>query len=186
MSEDSSSSGGEYEREPVPDSALLGSGKFWGMYAGEHTAGTEFTTVGPLPLPDDDTALIRSQTDEFEFNIIVYETGVKPTFDELRKARKKTKQEALESIDGFKPRGGTNIHDALELAFQDPEVDTVYLLTDGQPSAGRITDIDELADAVRRWNYSRQIVIHGIAVGQKSALLKRLAEESGGEYVLAR
>ena len=30
-------------------------------------AGTEFSTVGPLPLPDDDTALIRSQTDEFEF-----------------------------------------------------------------------------------------------------------------------
>ena len=40
-------SGGEFEREPVPDSALLGSGKFWGMYAGEHTAGTEFM-IGPL------------------------------------------------------------------------------------------------------------------------------------------
>ena len=47
MSEDNSSSAGEYEREPVPDSALLGSGKFWGMYAGEHTAGTEFM-IGPL------------------------------------------------------------------------------------------------------------------------------------------
>lgn len=47
MSEESSSSGGEFEREPVPDSALLGSGKFWGMYAGEHAAGTEFM-IGPL------------------------------------------------------------------------------------------------------------------------------------------
>ena len=47
MSEDTSSSGGEFEREPVPDSALLGSGKFWGMYAGEHAAGTEFM-IGPL------------------------------------------------------------------------------------------------------------------------------------------
>lgn len=47
MSEEKSSSGGEFEREPVPDSALLGSGKFWGMYAGEHTAGTEFM-IGPL------------------------------------------------------------------------------------------------------------------------------------------
>lgn len=37
----------EFEREPVPDSALLGSGKFWGMYAGEHAAGTEFM-IGPL------------------------------------------------------------------------------------------------------------------------------------------
>ena len=47
MSEDNSSVGGEFEREPVPDAALLGSGKFWGMYAGEHTAGTEFM-IGPL------------------------------------------------------------------------------------------------------------------------------------------
>lgn len=47
MSEEQQSSGGEFEREPVPDSALLGPGKFWGMYAGEHAAGTEFM-IGPL------------------------------------------------------------------------------------------------------------------------------------------
>ena len=47
MSEATSDAGGEFEREPVPDSALLGSSKFWGMYAGEHTAGTEFM-IGPL------------------------------------------------------------------------------------------------------------------------------------------
>lgn len=47
MSEEKSNSGGEFEREPVPDAALLGSGKFWGMYAGEHAAGTEFM-IGPL------------------------------------------------------------------------------------------------------------------------------------------
>lgn len=41
------SSGGEYEREPVPNHALLGNSKFWGMYAGEHAAGTEFM-IGPL------------------------------------------------------------------------------------------------------------------------------------------
>ncbi len=37
----------EYERTPVPNSSLKGPGKFWGMYAGEHTAGTEFM-IGPL------------------------------------------------------------------------------------------------------------------------------------------
>lgn len=47
MSEEQSQSGGEFEREPVPDKALLGGGKFWGMYAGEHAAGTEFM-IGPL------------------------------------------------------------------------------------------------------------------------------------------
>jgi NCS1 family nucleobase:cation symporter-1 len=47
MNDHQDRTGNEYEREPVPDSALLGAGKFWGMYAGEHTAGTEFM-IGPL------------------------------------------------------------------------------------------------------------------------------------------
>ena len=39
--------GGEYERQPVPASALKGWKSFLGMYAGEHAAGTEFV-IGPL------------------------------------------------------------------------------------------------------------------------------------------
>lgn len=39
--------GDEFEREPVPASAQKGASAFWGMYAGEHTAGTEFM-IGPL------------------------------------------------------------------------------------------------------------------------------------------
>jgi len=39
--------GGEFERQPVPKSALLGFKSFIGMYAGEHCAGTELM-IGPL------------------------------------------------------------------------------------------------------------------------------------------
>lgn len=39
--------GDEFEREPVPAQAQKGASAFWGMYAGEHTAGTEFM-IGPL------------------------------------------------------------------------------------------------------------------------------------------
>jgi len=39
--------GGEFEREPVPQSKLKGWKSFLGMYAGEHAAGTEFV-IGPL------------------------------------------------------------------------------------------------------------------------------------------
>jgi NCS1 family nucleobase:cation symporter-1 len=37
----------EYARRRVPERALKGPAAFWGMYAGEHTAGTEFM-IGPL------------------------------------------------------------------------------------------------------------------------------------------
>lgn len=39
--------GGEFEREPVPQSKLKSWKSFLGMYAGEHAAGTEFV-IGPL------------------------------------------------------------------------------------------------------------------------------------------
>src|SRR5512136_2271392 len=37
----------EYEREPVPEGALLGLKNYVGQYAGEHVAGTELM-IGPL------------------------------------------------------------------------------------------------------------------------------------------
>jgi len=45
--EDPNQGQGEYEHTRVPDKALKGGGKFWGMYTGEHAAGTEFM-IGPL------------------------------------------------------------------------------------------------------------------------------------------
>jgi len=47
MSDQQDGTTGEFERERVPDNALLGSGRFWGMFASEHAAGTEFM-IGPL------------------------------------------------------------------------------------------------------------------------------------------
>ena len=46
-STETESAGGEYERERIPEKALKGPKSFWGMYAGEHAAGTEFM-IGPL------------------------------------------------------------------------------------------------------------------------------------------
>ena len=47
MSEDTTLASSEFEREPVPQRALLGFKSFIGMYAGEHCAGTELM-IGPL------------------------------------------------------------------------------------------------------------------------------------------
>jgi hypothetical protein len=49
-----------------------------------------------------------------------------------------------------------------------------------------IEDPVEIADQVAVWNSSRRIRIHGIAVGNDSALIKSLADDSGGTYVYVR
>lgn len=107
-------------------------------------------------------------------------------FPGLQKASAKVKERAREVVNGLSLRGGTDIYGAVKLAFEDPNVDTIYLLTDGEPTHGVIVDPAELAEEVIRWNHTRRIRIHGISVGRESQMLKRLAEESGGRYVSAR
>ena len=68
--------------------------------------------------------------------------------------------------------------DGLMAAMEDPEVDTIYLLTDGLPNS----DPDEILEAVMRENRTRQIIIHCISIGMKSPLLMDLAAMTGGQY----
>lgn len=127
--------------------------------------------------------VITALPEDARFNLIYFDTPVVTFLARMALARKGMKQRALRSVQGLQPRGSTNIHDALEEAFQDPAVDTIYLLSDGAPSAGKITDPDEIARAVATWNRTRRIRIHTISLGTKSAFMERLAEESGGEHV---
>lgn len=128
------------------------------------------------------TEVLSKASSDFHFNVIFFGTTVKPVHRKLRAADKKTVDKTIATIRKQKSRGRTNIHDALERAFEDEEVDTIYLLSDGYPSAGRIRDPEGLADAVQRWNRSRRIRIHAIAVGAESPLCQRLATDSGGVY----
>lgn len=115
-------------------------------------------------------------------NLISYETKVHPLWEGLRKVGDDNRKLALDAVAQLGFGGGTNIFDALDTAFRDPDVDTVYLLTDGQPTVGALIDPQDILDEVARMNRRRQIVIHCISVGLDSDLLKRLASGSGGVY----
>lgn len=89
---------------------------------------------------------------------------------------------ALKKVEGLSPRGGTNIFDTLEEAFQDPNVDTIYLLSDGAPGSGKIVNTEDILREIKKMNRSRQIVIHTVSLGA-SPFMKSLAEQNGGQYV---
>jgi hypothetical protein len=83
-------------------------------------------------------------------------------------------------------KGPTNVHDGLQRAFADAEVDTIFLLTDGQPSSGPVVDEEALLALAARWNLGRSVRIHTVALGGKSRFLERLAQQSGGNHTVAR
>ncbi len=119
-------------------------------------------------------------------NIVGFGTTTTAWAERLQPLDKRRRKAAAEFVQALEIRGATNVHDGLKVAFDDPEVDTIFLLTDGYPSAGEIVAPDRLARAVAAWNLGRGIRIHTVAIGGPSTLLERLAEESGGEHAVSR
>jgi Mg-chelatase subunit ChlD len=88
--------------------------------------------------------------------------------------------------------GATNLGDALLKAFEDKEVDTIFVLSDGMPNVGKLPSAEAILNEVARINAARRIVIHTInftsssdakEVKDAAEFLKKLAEDNGGTYV---
>lgn len=129
------------------------------------------------------------------FNVIFYASDVWPWQDELVEMDPETRGEALAMIEELEAVGGTNIYGALSVALEmagakggdtwsEPEIDTIFFLTDGRPSVGLTADPDEILAHVRDLNASAGIVIHtiGLSGAQDAYLLRSLAEQNGGQY----
>lgn len=64
------------------------------------------------------------------------------------------------------------------------KLDTVYFLSDGRPSVGKIIDTIEILKEVRRYNEAYRIVFHTIAIGEfQKEFLRDLAVQNGGVFI---
>ncbi len=116
-------------------------------------------------------------------NVILFHTSVHPWRKSLQKLSDRNRDALAKHLHEQKPTGGTNIFDALELALEDPDVKTVFLLSDGAPGAGKYVKEEDILREVRRLNEVRRTAIHTIAVGMDSSLMRRLAEQNDGIYI---
>ena len=108
-------------------------------------------------------------------------------------------RERMGHSSGVSDEGRTNTYLALMTAFgedvdqrkpnafvtkiTDP-VDTIFFLTDGEPTAGKTVDMVEIREEVNRVNNFRGVQIHVIYVGAFGGKdFKKLADENNGVFV---
>jgi HEAT repeat protein len=121
------------------------------------------------------------------FNILIFSSEVDFWLEDgIAGANRAEREEAEAFVSRLKPGGGTNLYGSIEMAFQDPDVDTIFILSDGEPSVGEVTDIYRIREEVAQWNEHRKIEINTIGIGSKLKILEWLAEDSGGQHVKLR
>ncbi len=78
-------------------------------------------------------AAIENLVPTQQFNVIAFSDKTKPWKPSVVPATDANKRAAIEFCQGLKEDGGTYTDEALEAAFADPTIDTIYLLSDGAP-----------------------------------------------------
>lgn len=116
-------------------------------------------------------------------NVVVFETEIRTWKRGLTTLGTSARKALERFLSGQRPSGSTNLHDALETALLMRDVETIYLLSDGEPTAGRVTGDDEIVEAVRRLNRDTRAAVHCVSLGGDSRLLRRIAEATMGTYV---
>lgn len=119
------------------------------------------------------------------FNIVFYNHDYKAWRDGLQRATYRNKQAAIDFVKSFKPNGRTNIYDSLMFALKNKGVDTVYLLSDGLPNTGSVTDPEKIIEEITSYNKGR-VVINTFGFGLKSRgrrFMRELAERNRGSFL---
>jgi Mg-chelatase subunit ChlD len=129
---------------------------------------------------------IRELPEDAKFGIIFYNTTVKQWRNRLLAADEENKREAIQFVKRLGLGNKTNTYGALRQSLEfDDELEAVFVLTDGRPTAGQIVAPMAIVNDVLHRNRFRHLNFNtiGIAVqGPTEAFLRRLAEESNGEY----
>lgn len=128
--------------------------------------------------------VIKMLPDDAQFNLSAFHTTYRSCAERLFAADAAGKERALAFVNSLRPDEYTNLYDPLEAVLRDPAVDTIYLLSDGEPNKGQHTNERAILEAVRRENAARNATIHTISVGQRSTLMQRLAEQNRGQYLV--
>lgn len=153
----------------------------WGRYVGKR--GATRIDIAKQEL----TQAVKGLEPGALFNILAFSSGIGYWAKEgIGGIGELTRDDALEWIDRLGAGGATNLYDTVKVAFEDPDVDTIFIMSDGEPTAGAVIDPHRIREDVRTWNEHRGIKIHTIAIGGNLEVLEWLAEDAGGDHVRIR
>lgn len=125
---------------------------------------------------------------EDRFNIVTFSSSTETLFDDLSRASRVNVSDAEDFIEDIVARGGTNIGDALDLAFDQnyssERPSFIVFLTDGYPTVGEM-DPGKIVGMVEDFDEAK-VFVFGIGKDEINAILLDAMSEAGRglvEYV---
>jgi HEAT repeat protein len=128
---------------------------------------------------------VESLPDSVTFNIVPFHTRPLAWRPKLVPATEENKRNALYYIAALTLGDKTASYDALEAALRF-DAEAIYFLTDGAPTAGKITSPPQIVAAISQQNRYRRLTINSIGIGVSAGafevFLSTLAQQNYGRF----
>ncbi len=138
---------------------------------------------------------VQSMPRESQFHVFTFSSAAKQWTPQPVPADQRSVRVLTELLSRIQPDGSTNLHDGLQLALQWQDarygeapkavIDELFVLSDGEPTAGPVRDAEQLLAMVKQVNQYARVRIHCVftGLGDGGELLKKLAEQNDGVFV---
>jgi len=120
------------------------------------------------------------------FNVYTYELEVE-VFNEKGPVEldKKNRKKALEFVKDQRTKASKDIWQVLEMVVSDPNIDTIYLLSSGEPDTGKYVHWNRVTAHLRDINRFQMVTVHTIAYSGNDwyrEQMEKIALATGGEF----
>ncbi len=129
---------------------------------------------------------LEALPEDTRFNLIPYTGEPHPWKEELVQASPARVREAASWFEACKHNGSGNLWDALLLALEDPEVDTLIVLFDGAPTGGTRHRLELFVPLFLERNFARRVALDFVLVDASKKLRRAwgdLAAATGGRLL---
>ncbi|PAY19673.1 hypothetical protein CKO51_10090 [Rhodopirellula sp. SM50] len=129
---------------------------------------------------------INGLDEQCQFGILVFDNDVRAWREELVAADETNKRNAIRFVEYLSAGRSTNTYAALRRSLSfDPQLEAVFLLTDGEPTYGKIVNPSAILLDILRRNEVHNVTINTIAIAVEplmATFLRNLSEPSNGEF----
>jgi len=122
---------------------------------------------------------------DFVFNVHTYGTQFRSLSPKPIRLDERSQKAATRFVSGVTPDGLKSIWEVLETVVTDPTLDTVYLLSSGEPEVGLYVHWNRVTHHLKELNRFHKVVVHTVAYSDSEwyrEQLQKIAEATGGEF----
>jgi HEAT repeat protein len=123
---------------------------------------------------------------DVEFNVFNYSTEVSAFSRKSVKLDDRQRKAAVSFVKNEPNDHQKDIWNALKTVMEDPELDTIYLLSSGEPEVGEYVHYNRVTLYLRDLNRFHKVVVHGVAYHENQWYrdqIQKITEATGGEFV---